>query len=141
MFAGDVQGAVVQEHEVLAATERGGDEGARSVALCGLGIASHLLGNVDRAVELGREALRRAEQDRTHHLDRYPARLFLGRALQDGDQMADADRVLRQGLRRSCPAACSRSSPSTATSSRPPTRPLTSPSGSSPRPARPTGWT
>jgi DNA-binding CsgD family transcriptional regulator/tetratricopeptide (TPR) repeat protein len=52
-------------------------------------------------VELGTEAIRRAEQDPTHHLDRYPARLFLGRAHQDCDQMAEADRVLWEGLRRS----------------------------------------
>jgi DNA-binding CsgD family transcriptional regulator/tetratricopeptide (TPR) repeat protein len=101
LFAGDVQGAIAQEQEVLAAAEREGDEGARSVALCGLAIASHLLGDVDQALQLGLEALRRAEQDPTHHLDRYPARLFLGRALQDGDQMAEADRVLREGLHRS----------------------------------------
>jgi DNA-binding CsgD family transcriptional regulator len=101
LFAGDVQGAVAQEQEVLAAAEREGDEGARSVALCGLGIASHLLGDLRRAVELGTEAIQGAEQDPTHHLDRYPARLFLGRALQDGDHMAEADRVLREGLRRS----------------------------------------
>jgi DNA-binding CsgD family transcriptional regulator/tetratricopeptide (TPR) repeat protein len=101
LFAGDVQGAVALEHEVLAATERERDEAARSVALSGLGIASHLLGDLDRALELGREALRTAEQDPTHHLDRYPARLFLGWALQDGDQLAEADRVLRDGLRRS----------------------------------------
>jgi DNA-binding CsgD family transcriptional regulator len=101
LFAGDVQGAVAQENEVLAAAEREGDEGARSVALCGLGIASHLLGDVEQAVELGTAAIRTAEQDPTHHLDRYPARLFLGRALQDSDQMAEADRVLGDGIRRS----------------------------------------
>jgi DNA-binding CsgD family transcriptional regulator len=101
LFAGDVQGAVVQEHEALAAAERQGDEGAGSVALCGLGIAFHLLGDLERAVDLGTEAIRRAEQDPTHHLDRYPARLFLGWALQDCDQMVDADHVLREGLRRS----------------------------------------
>jgi DNA-binding CsgD family transcriptional regulator/tetratricopeptide (TPR) repeat protein len=101
LFAGDLQGAVALEHEVLAATERERDEAARSVALSGLGIASHLLGDLERAVGLGREAIGSAEQDPTHYLDRYPARLFLGWALQDGDQMAEADRVLREGLRRS----------------------------------------
>jgi DNA-binding CsgD family transcriptional regulator/tetratricopeptide (TPR) repeat protein len=101
LFAGDVQGAVVQEDSARAAAEREGDEGARSVALCGLGIASHLLGQMEQAVAFGTEALRTAEQDPTHHLDRYPARLFLGRALQDSDQMGEADRVLREGLRRS----------------------------------------
>jgi DNA-binding CsgD family transcriptional regulator len=101
LFAGDVQGAVVQEQEALDAAVREGDEGARSVALCGLGIASHRLGDVPRAVDLGTEAIRRAEQDPTHHLDRYPARLFLGWALQDCDQMVEADHVLREGLRRS----------------------------------------
>ena len=101
LFSGDIQGAVAEEDEALAAAAHQGDEGARSVALCGLGIASHLLGDPRRAVELGTEAIRRAEQDPTHHLDRYPARLFLGRAYQDGDQMAEADRVLREGLRRS----------------------------------------
>ena len=101
LFAGDIQGAVVREQEVLDAAEREGDEGARSVALCGLCIASHLLGDVRRAVDLGREAIRRAEIDPTHHLDRYPARLFLGSALQDCDQMVEADRVLREGIRRS----------------------------------------
>jgi DNA-binding CsgD family transcriptional regulator/tetratricopeptide (TPR) repeat protein len=101
LFAGDVQGAVAQENEVLAAAEREGDEGARSVALCGLGIASHLLGDIEQAVEFGTAAIRTAEQDPPHHLDRYPARLFLGQALQDSDHMAEADRVLRDGLRRS----------------------------------------
>jgi DNA-binding CsgD family transcriptional regulator len=101
LFVGDVQGAVVQENEVLAAAEREGDEGARSVALSGLGIASYLLGDMEQAVELGTAAIRTAEQDPTHHLDRYPARLFLGQALQDSDHMAEADRVLREGLRRS----------------------------------------
>jgi DNA-binding CsgD family transcriptional regulator len=101
LFAGDVQGAVAEEHEVLTAADREGDEGARSVALCGLCVAFHLLGDIDRAVELGTEAIRWGEQDPTHHLDRYPARLFLGRALQDCDQMAEADRVLREGIRRS----------------------------------------
>jgi tetratricopeptide (TPR) repeat protein len=101
LFAGDVQGAVAQEDAARAAAEREGDEGARSVALCGLGIASHLLGRMEQAVEFGTEAIRTTEQDPTHHLDRYPARLFLGRALQDSDQMAEADRVLREGLRRS----------------------------------------
>jgi tetratricopeptide (TPR) repeat protein len=101
LFAGDVQGAVMQEEEALAAAERERDEGARSVALCGLCLANHLLGKVDRAVDLGREAIRRGEQDPTHYLDRYPARLFLGRVHQDCDQMAEADRVLREGLRRS----------------------------------------
>jgi DNA-binding CsgD family transcriptional regulator len=101
LFSGDVQGAVAEEHEALAVAERESDEGARSVALCGLCIAYHLLGEVDRAVDLGTEAIRRAEEDPTHHLDRYPARLFLGRAHQDCDQMDDADRVLREGLRRS----------------------------------------
>jgi DNA-binding CsgD family transcriptional regulator/tetratricopeptide (TPR) repeat protein len=101
LFAGDVDGAVVQEHEALTAAERESDEGARSVALCGLGIASHVLGDLERAVELGTEAIGRAEQDPTQHLDRYPARLFLGWALQDSDHTAEADRVLREGLRRS----------------------------------------
>jgi DNA-binding CsgD family transcriptional regulator/tetratricopeptide (TPR) repeat protein len=101
LFAGDVQGAIMQEEDALAAAERERDEGARSVALCGLCLASHLLGKVDRAVDLGREAIRRGEQDPTHYLDRYPARLFLGRVHQDCDQMAEADRVLREGLRRS----------------------------------------
>jgi len=101
LFAGDVQGAVAQEDAARAVAEREGDEGARSVALCGLGIASHLLGQMEQAVEFGTEAIRTAEQDPTHHLDRYPARLFLGRALQDSDQTAEADRVLREGLRRS----------------------------------------
>jgi DNA-binding CsgD family transcriptional regulator/tetratricopeptide (TPR) repeat protein len=101
LFAGDVQGAVAGEHEALAAAERQGDEGARSVALCGLCIASYFLGDVGRAVDLGREAIRSAQQDPTHHLDRYPARLFLGKAHQDGDQLAEGDRVLREGLRRS----------------------------------------
>jgi DNA-binding CsgD family transcriptional regulator/tetratricopeptide (TPR) repeat protein len=101
LFAGDVQGAVAQADAARAAAEREGDEGARSVALCGLGIASHLLGRMEEAVEFGTEAIRTAEEDPTHHLDRYPARLFLGRALQDSDQMAEADRVLREGLRRS----------------------------------------
>jgi tetratricopeptide (TPR) repeat protein len=101
LFAGDVQGAVAQEDEVLAAAEREGDQGARSVALSGLGIASYLLGDVEQAVELATAAIRTAEQDPTHHLDRYPARLFLGQALRDSDQMAEADRVLREGLRRS----------------------------------------
>jgi DNA-binding CsgD family transcriptional regulator/tetratricopeptide (TPR) repeat protein len=101
LFAGDVQGAVAEENEALAAAERESDEGARSVALCGLGIASHLIAEVDRAVDLGTEAIRRAELDPTHHLDRYPARLFLGRAYQDRDQLAEADRVLREGIRRS----------------------------------------
>jgi DNA-binding CsgD family transcriptional regulator len=101
LFAGDVHGAVVEEHEALAAAERQGDTGAQSVALCGLGIAAHLLGDVRRAVDLGTEAIGRAEQDPTHHLDRYPARLFLGWALQDCDLMGEADRVLREGLRRS----------------------------------------
>lgn len=189
LFAGDVHGAVEQENEARAAAEREGDEGARSVALCGLGIASHLLGDMEQAVQLGTEAIRTAEQDPTHHLDRYPARLFLGQALQDSDQLAEADRVLREGLRRSeelglavhlpfhhsqlgalrfvsaewddavaeleaaiqarsssweplsCPGACLRSSPSTATSSRPPRRPWTSPSRSSPGPERPMEWT
>jgi tetratricopeptide (TPR) repeat protein len=101
LFAGDVQGAVVWEHEALAAAEREEDEGARSVALCGLGIAAHLLGDVEQAVEHGTEAIQRAETDPTHHLDRYPARLFLGWALQDCDRMVDADHVLREGIRRS----------------------------------------
>jgi DNA-binding CsgD family transcriptional regulator/tetratricopeptide (TPR) repeat protein len=101
LLAGDVQGAVAQEDAARAAAEREGDEGARSVALCGLGMACHLLGRMEQAVEFGTEALRTAEQDPTHHLDRYPARLFLGWALQDSDQMAEADRVLREGLRRS----------------------------------------
>lgn len=101
LFAGDVQGAVAGEHEALAAAERQGDEGARSVALCGLCIASYFLGDVGRAVDLGREAIRSAQQDPTHHLDRYPARLFLGKAHQDCDQLPEADRVLREGLRRS----------------------------------------
>jgi DNA-binding CsgD family transcriptional regulator/tetratricopeptide (TPR) repeat protein len=101
LFAGDIQGAVAQENEVLVAAEREGDEGARPVALCGLGIASHLLGRMEQAVEFGTEAIRTAEEDPTHHLDRYPARLFLGQALQDSDHMAEADRVLRDGLRRS----------------------------------------
>ena len=101
LFAGDVQGAVVWEHEALAAAEREEDEGARSVALCGLGIAAHLLGDVEQAVEQGTEAIQRAETDPTHHLDRYPARLFLGWALQDCDRMVDADHVLREGIRRS----------------------------------------
>jgi tetratricopeptide (TPR) repeat protein len=101
LFAGDVQGAVVWEHEALAAAEREEDEGARSVALCGLGIAGHLLGDVEQAVEQGTEAIQRAETDPTHHLDRYPARLFLGWALQDCDRMVDADHVLREGIRRS----------------------------------------
>jgi DNA-binding CsgD family transcriptional regulator/tetratricopeptide (TPR) repeat protein len=101
LLAGDVRGAVAQEDAARAAAEREGDEGARSVALCGLGMACHLLGRMEQAVEFGTEALRTAEQDPTHHLDRYPARLFLGWALQDSDQMAEADRVLREGLRRS----------------------------------------
>jgi DNA-binding CsgD family transcriptional regulator len=101
LFAGDVQGAITQEDEVLAAAEREGDEGAQSMALSGLGIASHLLGDVEQAVELVTAAIRTAEQDPTHHLDRYPARLFLGQALQDSDHMPEADRVLREGLRRS----------------------------------------
>jgi DNA-binding CsgD family transcriptional regulator/tetratricopeptide (TPR) repeat protein len=101
LFAGDVQGAVEGEHEALAVAERDRDEGARSVALCGLCIAAHLLGDVGRAVDLGTEAIQRAEKDPTHHLDRYPARFFLGRVHQDCDQMVEADRVLREGLRRS----------------------------------------
>jgi DNA-binding CsgD family transcriptional regulator/tetratricopeptide (TPR) repeat protein len=101
LFAGDIQGAIAEEEEALAAAERERDEGARSVALCGLGIAFHLLGQVDRAVDLGKQAIRRAQLDPTHHLDRYPARLFLGRAHQDCDQLAEADRVLREGIRRS----------------------------------------
>lgn len=101
LFAGDVQGAVAQGHQALAASERGRDEGARSVALCGLCIASYVLGDVGRAVELGTEAIRADERDPTHHLDRYPARLFLAWALLDGDQLPEADRALREGLRRS----------------------------------------
>ena len=57
LFAGDIHGAVVEEHEALAAADRESDEGARSVALCGLGIAFHLLGDLERAVELGTEAI------------------------------------------------------------------------------------
>jgi len=101
LFAGDVQGAIEQGTAARAVAEREGDEGAQSVALCGLGIAAYLLGDMDQAVQLGTEAIRTAEQDPTHHLDRYPARLFLGQALQDSDQLAEADRVLREGLRRS----------------------------------------
>jgi DNA-binding CsgD family transcriptional regulator len=101
LYAGDIQGAVAGEREALATAERQGDEGARSVALCGLGIAAHLLGDIGQAVELGTEAIQGAERDSTHHLDRYPARLFLGWALLDSDQMAEADRVLGEGLRRS----------------------------------------
>jgi predicted ATPase len=94
LYAGDIQMAVAGEREALAVAERHGDEGARSVALCVLGIAAHLLGDVGQAVELGTEAIRTAQRDSTHHLDRYPARLFLGWALMDSDQMAEADRVL-----------------------------------------------
>lgn len=101
LYAGDLQGAVAEEREALATAERQGDEGARSVALCVLGIAAHLLGDVGQAVALGTEAIQAAERDSTHHLDRYPARLFLGWALQDSDQMAEADRVLGEGLRLS----------------------------------------
>jgi DNA-binding CsgD family transcriptional regulator len=99
LYAGDIQMAVAGEREALAVAERHGDEGARSVALCVLGIAAHLLGDVGQAVELGTEAIRTAQRDSTHHLDRYPARLFLGWALMDSDQMAEADRVLGEGLR------------------------------------------
>ncbi len=101
LFAGDVQGAIARGQEALAAAERDRDEGARSVALCGLCIASYLLGDVGRAVELGTEAIRGAERDPTHHLDRYPARLFLAWALMERDQLPEADRELREGLRRS----------------------------------------
>jgi DNA-binding CsgD family transcriptional regulator len=101
LFAGDIQGAVALGHEALTASERERDEGARSVASCGLCIASYLLGDVERAVELGTEAIREAERDPTHHLDRYPARLFLAWALLERDLAPEAERGLRKGLRRS----------------------------------------
>ncbi len=101
LFAGDVRGAAAWGHEARAVSERERDEGARSVALCGLGTAAYLLGDLGRAVDLGTEAIRGAEWDPTHLLDRYPARLFLSWALLERDQLPEADRVLREGLGRS----------------------------------------
>ena len=101
IFTGDLSGALARCDLALAAADEAGDEGARAAALCGKSITALFCGDMQGAVQQGREAIRRTIADPTRHLDRYPAQLFLGMALFESDAADEADQTLREGLRHS----------------------------------------
>jgi DNA-binding CsgD family transcriptional regulator len=98
MISGAVPRAAELTTEALAELEATDDPRARSLAFGVNGMLSILRGD-GTGLELTREAVRVADEDFLGESHRYLGRVFLGYALHETDQHAEALDVLREGLR------------------------------------------